>query len=179
LKLASLPPLTMVPLFGEKEILPCIMITPSTPIHETDFEIHYFPPVKRQSGFFGHIRDVFSFTPTHSIALSNTSDTCPYGQTFLPSSRWPAMKRFRAFLLMMAAIFIAVHLFVLPLEDDGLYRVFQGHRGGYIEAYPSAIVWEGPQAGPMPSDAVPSTSGAIQDAIATITKAVAIPTQST
>jgi len=163
LNLSALPPYKMASPVGEKDALPCIMITPSTPVHDEDFEIHYFHPMKRQQGFLGHIRDAFSLTPTHRITLSSAPDAFSYGQT--SPTRWPAVRKFRTFLLMLATLFIGVHLFVLPVEDDGLYRVLQGHQGGSTGPFTSAIVW---------SDVEPVSNSA-ESAIASTADPVVIP----
>jgi len=168
LKFASLPVLSMGSPVNEKDPLPCIMITPSTPTHDRDFEILYFTPAKPRSGFFGHIRDVFSLAPTHRIALPDSPDAFPYGQSTTPSKRWSVLKKFRAFLVLMAAIFVLVHLFVLPHEEDGLY-VFQSHHRGTAQIYPSALVWEDWVETPATSEPAHAVSSVLQEAIASIT----------
>jgi len=116
------------------------MITPATPRHARDFEIHYFTPEKPQWGFLARISNAFSSTPIHRIALPDYPDEFSYGSSPSPKG-WSAVKRFRAFLLLVTAVFIALHLFILPSGENGLFDVLQGHRAE--QTHGSALVWEG------------------------------------
>ncbi|KAG8901174.1 hypothetical protein FRB99_005507 [Tulasnella sp. 403] len=113
---------------NEKDQLPCIMITPSSPVHEHDFQLHYFEPEKLQPGFFNQIRG--AFCPTHpAIALPGSPPVySQYGQA--PTSSWSASKRFRVVLLLVAFLFFLLHLLLMPMDGEtGLYEAFSSHSG--------------------------------------------------
>jgi len=167
LDLPSLSPPTMTSPVNEKDLLPCIMITPSSPVHDSDFEIFYFEPEKRSPGFFSNVLDVLSSPSRHPIALPYTPDTLPYGQSPVSNNRWSAVKRIRAFVLLMAAAFIALHLLVLPHGDEGFYNVFQGHPGS-DKTYGSASVWEGWEVPPA-SNSKAMTTATLDDVLTTTT----------
>jgi len=155
LNLSTLPKLTtMLSPTNEKDVLPCIMITPSTPIHDRDFEIHYFMPEKPQRGLFARISSAFTSTPTHRIALPDYPDEFVHGNSPLPA--WPLVRRLRALILLLVAFFIGLHLFVLPNGESGLLDVLQGHHAN--EAHGTPLVWEGWVEPPIPigSSASPS-----------------------
>jgi len=169
LKLAPLPALTMaLSPVDEKDLLPCIMITPSTPVHERDLEIHYFTPEKPRAGFFASIRDLISWTPSRRIVLPDSQENYQYGSATAPAKKWSAMKRFRAFLLLTATMFVALHVFALSHGDDGLYDVFRGGYSGSAPAYPAALVWEWETA-PTTSESTPAASSVVDDVLATTT----------
>lgn len=116
----------------EKAQLPCIMITPSSPTHEYDYQIHYFQTAKQQPGFFSSIRQVFSTSSRGSyIALPDSPNPNYPVATGLRSttSGWSVSKRFRAVLLLAACLFFMLHLCVLPKVDTGLYDALTAHAG--------------------------------------------------
>ncbi|KAG9015763.1 hypothetical protein FRB93_012328 [Tulasnella sp. JGI-2019a] len=163
LNLATLPAITMPsPIINEKGSLPCIMVTPSSPAHDTNFEIFYFTPEQKpyRRGFFSNIREVFSsFTPTyHRIALpeSPNPDETPliqpptsYGRIVTPRSSWSATKRLRAFLMILGAIFFALHLVIIPQITGGVFNVFRQEQDALDQTYGSAKLWEGWEAAPI------------------------------
>ncbi|KAG8995199.1 hypothetical protein FRB90_000244, partial [Tulasnella sp. 427] len=112
-------------------MLPCIMITPSSPIHEYDYEIHYFDspePQASSSGrrrFFSSIRRAFcpsSSSSSSAIALPDSPSVSKYGYTSSSSSSdrsWSASRRFRMILALAAVLFFALHLIVLPKMHNG------------------------------------------------------------
>lgn len=122
-------------------MLPCILITPSTPVHEADFEIHYFPlPEKPRRKFLGSISNLFSFTqPTYRITLPDSPDAYPYGPT-ARGSGWSAAKRLRTFLFLFGMLFVALHLFVLPYGEFDMLRTKHYTSG---DPHNPALVWEG------------------------------------
>jgi len=142
LQLGSLPALAMGSPLNEKDMLPCIMITPSTPVHESDFEIHYFAqPEKSQRGFFGNLWSIFS-PPTYRITLPDSEDAYPYGPE-ARSSRWPAARRFRTFLFLFGLLFFALHLLVVPRGEHGVFDMIHTAHRVSDDAYNPALVWEG------------------------------------
>lgn len=146
LKLASLPPLIMSPYMNEKD-LPCIMITPSSPVRERDFQLHQYEPEKLQPGFLSHVRHAF-WMPSDT-SLQTQLESYPYGQS--AHSGWSASKRFRVLLMLAACLFFALHLFVLPkAENGGFHFPGSGHLG--------SSDWEEWTDGSVVSVEIPSTT---------------------
>lgn len=123
-------------------MLPCIMITPSSPIHEYDYEIHYFEKPERQAsssscrGFFSSLRQAFcpssscssSSRNSAAIALPDSPAIPTYGYTASSTDRsWSASRRFRMILALAAVLFFALHLIALPKMQTGVYEVFSTH----------------------------------------------------
>lgn len=122
-------------------MLPCIMITPSSPTHEYDYEIHYFEKPEAQAsssrcrGFFSSVRQAFcpsssSCTSRNSaaIALPDSPAISTYGYTASSTDRsWSASRRFRMILALAAVLFFALHLIALPKMQTGVYEVFSTH----------------------------------------------------
>ncbi|KAG8856787.1 hypothetical protein FRB96_006291 [Tulasnella sp. 330] len=141
----------MSPIINEKG-LPCIMVTPSTPAHETDFEIFYFTPEPKQPGFFSNIRQLFASTRQHRIALPDSPSPSPtsastrhaYGQMeTTPHQTWSAAKKLRVFLTVLGALFFALHLIIIPHATGGIYNIFHDASSNSDSTYGSALLWEG------------------------------------
>lgn len=119
------------------------MITPSSPTHEYDYQIHYFQAEKRQPGFFSSIRDAFTPGSRSSyIALPESPNPNYLPTTTTQRSSWSVSKRFRAVLLLAACLFFMLHLCVLPkVADHGLYDVFTAHSGSQ-QMDDAVALWE-------------------------------------
>jgi len=89
---------------------PCIMVTPSSPVHEHDYQVHYFEPERLQPGMLYSMRRALQWQ--NGIALP--ADQYAYGPD--ASDNWSASKRFRVIIMLIAALFFALHVFVLPTE---------------------------------------------------------------
>jgi len=127
----------------EKAQLPCIMITPSSPTHEYDYQIHYFQPAKQQPGFFSCVRQAFSSSRGSYIALPDSPNPNYPVTTNQRSttSGWSVSKRFRAVLLLAACLFFMLHLCVLPKVDTGLYDALTAHAGSQ-QTDDAVALWE-------------------------------------
>jgi len=132
----ELPPLQMPssPMLDEKQ-LPCIMITPSSPCHEYDYQVHYFEPEKLQPRFFSSVHRALC----GGVALPDSPLPYSYGSQ-RDVGRWSTAKRFRVVLMMAAFLFFALHLLAIPkMESHNLFGVFAGANG----QGPSVSAWDG------------------------------------
>lgn len=134
------------------------MVTPSTPAHDTDYEIFYFTPEqqKQRGGFVSNVTELFaSFTPIreHRIALPDSPSPdafsgsgSAYGQMASSSSsrqKWSAAKKFRAFLIVFSAVFVALHLILIPHATGGVFDIFHHEQHKSDSTYGSALLWQG------------------------------------
>lgn len=76
-------------------------------------------------------------------------------------------------LLLLAATFIALHLFVMPNGENGLLDVLHGHHAD--EAHGTALVWEGWEESqiesPTPSlfaDDLPTATATLEEVVETV-----------
>jgi len=155
LKLATLTPLSIDTKMSEKSQLPCIMVTPSSPVHDHDYKVFYFDQEKLQPGLFHQIRRTVWSPPSE--------DESPYGSS---RSTWTAAKRVRFMLMVLACLFIALHLLALPKMETGLYDVFSTHSGSH-QMDDSVALWEDWNGGAgSPTAAPPVASHTVHDELA-------------
>ncbi|KAG9040814.1 hypothetical protein FS837_013057 [Tulasnella sp. UAMH 9824] len=134
-------------------MLPCIMITPSSPTHEYDYEVHYFeapePQPSRSCGFFSSIRKAFcpsssctSRGDAPAIALPDSPSVSQYGYTSSTDRSWSASRRFRMILALAVVLFFSLHLIALPKMDHGMYEVFSTDHSHDGELHDAVTSWE-------------------------------------